>query len=88
MKVAVKKKRGVGGIVAAPVILFIIFFLILAFNVVVIGAIGGIVGLGVGGYFLVRDTRTEEVQYDENFDIKAFGENVLLSSIDNTEQKK
>ena len=88
MKVAVKKKRGVGGIVAAPVILFIIFFLVLAFNVVVIGAIGGVVGLGVGGYFLVRDTRTEEVQYDENFDIKAFGENVLLSSIDNTEQKK
>ena len=47
--------------------------------------VAGAAALGVGGYFLLKDDRTEELNINENFDIKAFGQNALLSSIDNTE---
>ena len=90
MRVATKKKRsGAAGLAAIPVVLItIVFFVILSISILVTLPIAGAVGLGIGGYFLMYDGKTEQIEIDENFDMKAYGEEFLLSSFDDAEQTK
>ena len=90
----VAKRRGVAGaaagavgLVSIPIVLLMIgLFIILIFNIILVLVVGipaaTLVGLAGGGYYLLSDNNTEELNIDENFDMKVFGENILLSSFD------
>lgn len=92
MRVPVKKKSHAGGI-AAVVIIPIILLLLIGLPISLLGGalvlgVGGLVAAGGYGYYLMQDNNTEELNIDENFEMKTFGENLLYSSFDDAETTK